>query len=294
MFSLRKQISNLDDLSEIHRSLTEAYGAAIDAVAERMPDSPKELFEDPRRNLKSLKSAAQSSLPKSDLQKLAQQVTAQITDYGQRISGYLKRQQKETKDILDLLSSVTDTVSKRDKENSVRLQSISKKLRLLTTTDDLAEIKWKLAQEVEQFEKSIADMDRTNEAALDRLRDSVKRVEPAPSRPAATAAASTPFPRKPGVRFCLGLIQLSAPSSEASALISTRIDADDRVEKLSDLEYLVLKAGTLIETADLLELLRRELERHRIDAQVGAAEQTRGESKEELLARARESFRPRK
>ena len=293
MFSLRKQISNLDDLSEILRSLTEAYGAAIEAVAERMPDSPKELFEDPRRQLKSLKGAAQSSLPKSDLQKLAQQVTAQITDYGQRISGYLKRQQKETKDILDLLSSVTDTVSKRDKENSVRLQSISKKLRLLTTTDDLAEIKWKLAQEVEQFEKSIADMDRTNEAALDRLRDSVKRVEPAPSRPAAVAA-STPFPRKPGVRFCLGLIQLSAPSSEASALISTRIDADDRVEKLSDLEYLVLKAGTLIETADLLELLRRELERHRIDAQVGAAEQTRGESKEELLARARASFRPRK
>jgi hypothetical protein len=135
-------------------------------------------------------------------------------------------------------------------------------------------------------------MDRTNEAALDRLRDSVKRVEPAPARPG--AAASTPFPRKPGVRFCLGLIQLSAPASEAPALISTRIDSDDRLEKLSDLEYLVLKAGTLIETADLLELLRRELERHRIDAQVGAAEQTRGESKEELLARARESFRPRK
>lgn len=290
MFSLRKQISNLDDLSETHRSLLEAYGVAIEAVAERMPDAPKELFEEPRRNLKSLKGAAQSSMPKSELQKLGQQVAAQITDYGQRVTGYLKRQQKETKDILDLLSSVTDTVSKRDKENSVRLQSISKKLRLLTTTDDLAEIKWKLAQEVEQFEKSIADMERTNQAALDRLRDSVKRVEP--QRIAAPAA--TPMPRKPGVRFCLGLIQLAAPSSEASALLTTRIDADDRLEKLNDLEYLILKAGTLIETADLLEMLRRELERHRIDAQVGAAEQTRGESKEELLARARESFRPRK
>lgn len=289
MFSLRKQISNLDDLAETHKSLVEAYGAAIDTVAEKLPETPKELFEEPRRNLKTLRGAVQGPVPKSELQKLGQQVTGQIGDYGQRVTGYLKRQQKETKDILDLLSSVTDTVSKRDKENSVRLQSISKKLRLLTTTEDLAEIKWKLAQEVEQFEKSIADMERTNEAALDRLRESVKKVEPA----RAAGPVSTPMPRKPGVRFCLGLIQLSAPSAEAAAVIATRVDADDRVEKLSDLEYVILKAGTLIDTADLLELLRRELERHRIDAQVGAAEQTRGESKEVLMARARESFRPR-
>lgn len=286
MFSLRRQINNLDDLAVTQKALLDAYAAAIDAVAEKMPDSPRELFEDARQKLKQRRAALAGTFTLTDIQKQGVSTTADIGDYGQRITGYLRRQQAETRDILELLSTVTDTVSKRDKENSVRLQNITKKLRLLTTAEDLAEIKWKLTQEVEQFEKSIAEMDRTNEAAIERLRESARRP--------ATPNASPLPPRKPGVRFCLGLIQLLTPAAgDADTVIRASVDADDRVEKLSEREYVILKAGSLVETADLLELIRRELERSRIDALVGAAEQTRGETKDQLLERARQSFRPR-
>ena len=132
MFSLRKQISHLDDISDAYKHLMESFGAVMDAVVKYLPDSPKELLDEPRRQLKTIRAGVQPSLDKKGIIDTRDRFSGAVEDYGKKLTGYVRRQERETMEILDLLSSVADQFAKRDKDHGGRMQSIARKLRLLT------------------------------------------------------------------------------------------------------------------------------------------------------------------
>ena len=286
MFSLRKQISHLDDISETYKHLIEGLGAVMDAVVKYLPDSPKELFDEPRRQLKTIRAGVQSTLDKEGITDTRDRFNGAVEDYGKKLTGYVRRQERETMEILDLLSSVADQFAKRDKDHGGRMQSIARKLRLLTTGTDLAEIKWKLAQEVEQLEKAMEDVTRGNEAVLQRLQESlVDKRSPAPllmdgNRPVVQ--------RRPG-RQCLAVFVVEAADRRVSTIVGSFREAQDHFECLSPTEFALTKECSLMDMINVMEAIREQLQKAGFECQTGAAERLRGEEKEDLLRRARES-----
>ena len=286
MFSLRKQISHLDDISETYQHLIEGLGAVMDAVVKYLPDSPKELFDEPRRHLKTIRAGVQSTLDKEGITDTRDRFNGAVEDYGKKLTGYVRRQERETMEILDLLSSVADQFAKRDKDHGGRMQSIARKLRLLTTGTDLAEIKWKLAQEVEQLEKAMEDVTRGNEAVLQRLQESlVDKRSPAPllmdgNRPVVQ--------RRPG-RQCLAIFAVEAADRRVSTIVGSFREAQDHFECLSPTEFALTKECSLMDMINVMEAIREQLQKAGFECQTGAAERLRGEEKEDLLRRARES-----
>ena len=286
MFSLRKQISHLDDISETYKHLIEGLGAVMDAVVKYLPDSPKELFDEPRRHLKTIRAGVQSTLDKEGITDTRDRFNGAVEDYGKKLTGYVRRQERETMEILDLLSSVADQFAKRDKDHGGRMQSIARKLRLLTTGTDLAEIKWKLAQEVEQLEKAMEDVTRGNEAVLQRLQESlVDKRSPAPllmdgDRPVVQ--------RRPG-RQCLAIFAVEAADRRVSTIVGSFREAQDHFECLSPTEFALTKECSLMDMINVMEAIREQLQKAGFECQTGAAERLRGEEKEDLLRRARES-----
>lgn len=286
MFSLRKQISHLDDISETYKHLVEGFGAVMDAVVKYLPDSPKELFDEPRRQMKTVRAGVQTTLDKEGIADTRDRFNGAVEDYGKKLTGYVRRQERETMEILDLLSSVADQFAKRDKDHGGRMQSIARKLRLLTTGTDLAEIKWKLALEVEQLEKAMEDVTRGNEAVLQRLQESLtdKRTPAAilmdGDRPVVQ--------RRPG-RQCLAVFVVEAADRRVSTIIGSFREAQDHFECLSPTEFALTKECSLMDMINVMEAIGEQLYKAGFECQTGTAERLRGEEKEDLLRRARES-----
>ncbi len=287
MFSLRKQISQLDDISATYKHLIEGLGAVMDSVVKHLPEAPKELLDEPRRQLKTIRAGVQPNLDKDGITDTRDRFNTAVEDYGKRLTGYVRRQERETMEILDLLSSVADQFAKRDKDHGGRMQSIARKLRMLTTGTDLAEIKWKLAQEVEQLERAMEDMTRGNTAVLQRLQESLVDLR----RPAAVHASSLQgpaVPRRPG-RQCMALFSVRPADQRARTLIEAFREPQDRLEAISATEFGLTKECSLPDIIAVMEAVTERLRQAGFDCHAGAAERLRGEEATDLVRRARES-----
>jgi hypothetical protein len=231
MFSLRKQISHLDEVSETQKLLTEALAALMDSVLKHLPASPKESLEEPRRNLKDIRAGVVPTLDKDRINDTRDRFDTSMEDYGKRLTGYVRRQERETMEILDLLSSVADQFAKRDTNHASRMQSIARKLRLLLTGTDLAEIKWKLAEEVEQFEKAMEDVTLGNAAVLQHLQESLVGLRPsAPPRTDSRSGIRVPsVQRRPG-RQCVALFLVDRPDQRVKQILSAFVEPQDHLD----------------------------------------------------------------
>lgn len=285
MFSLRRQIKSLDDIDSTFKSLIDAYGALLEAVFKYFPAAPRELFEEARKQGKTLRAALGEAPTRASIRAAQDQADIAVKDYGQRVELYVKQQEQETKDILTLFASVAESMAKRDKQNAVRFTSISKKLKLLSTSSDLSEIKWKLAEEVDQLERSVADMARENESALARLQEDLTTARSRPQQAVKRTA-----------KICVAVFRLDGPSASAEDAITfvrALSTPGDSVTRHSEKELLLISNSTLLEMAGRAEAIRAEMERRFLFiCHKGVAEQLRGESMEELTRRAAESARP--
>lgn len=280
-----------DDPAESHKLTVKHYGDAMDAVAKHFPDAPRDLFEELKREVRTVRSSLEPHLHRGILDDLGARFTTAVEEFGKRVNGYLRRQDQETRDILKLVSAMTETIGKHDTDYSLRFQGITRKLKTLTSSSDLTEIKWQLAAEVEQLEKSVADMNRDTAASILRLQQSVahfeKKAEPPPV--AASPLPGTPEPLKARRRFCVGLFLIEPVTESALSFLYSRCSPGDALEKTRQGEYIILKDCTLLDMADEVAKVRKELERMGITCKAGAAEMMKGEEKAVVVGRARAS-----
>ncbi|MFN0169119.1 MAG: hypothetical protein ACKV22_22060 [Bryobacteraceae bacterium] len=171
MFSLRKHITQIDDLESLFRQLLACYQEAISGFAKHLPASPKSLFEEPRSQLKAIKSGLGSHPNRGNIEAAREELDRLLKAFGRHLDDYLKQQEKDTKEVMAIIARLTESLARRDTQHSVRFHGITRKLRLLATGQDLEVIKRGLSEEVTQLERYIEDMDRENREAVERLRD---------------------------------------------------------------------------------------------------------------------------
>jgi len=294
----QNKIAAGDDRVDVHKLLVRHYGDAMDALAKHFPETPRDLFDELKKELRVIRASLEPHLHQALLDDLGRRFTYVAEEMGKRVNGYLRRQDQETRDILKLMSTMTETISRHDKDYAIRFQGITKKLKNLTASVDLAELKWQLAAEVEQLEKTVADMSRDTGTSIARLQESLAHYEAKPegghkgdgrSLDAMSAALAGPEPLKARRRFCVGLFLIEPVTESALSFLYSRCLPGDALEKTRQGEYIIVKDCTLLDMASEAANVRRELERMGIGCKAGAAEMMKGESKDVVVGRARAS-----
>jgi hypothetical protein len=112
-------------------------------------------------------------------------VDRELANWGKTTEASFEAQERETKDAMAAVAVMAEALGSHEKTYGARFRGISKKLRLLTTSNDISEIRKKLQGEIELLEQYVNEMTRESESALDRLRD----LDKARKARAATVAA---------------------------------------------------------------------------------------------------------
>ena len=279
--------------------------AALESAVTHLPKSMKEQSVDFRKNIKEVCNETESSHSPDLLKDVRKRVDREFQLLGRRIDDRFESHSQETKGALAAIAVIAESLSAGEKTHSVRFKGISRKLRLLTTSNDLTEVRRKLADEVEMLEKYVDEMSRDTQTALQRLNQATTTPKP--------PAASCGQTRKQledairariskGERFAVVRLHSEGHAknlAEEGALdlvvrrLADVFEAPDAAGVWTEDSFLALTRLPLPETAARIDIVERDLSNklgQRIDGT--ALESRPGDNPAALLARIEQMAQP--
>lgn len=167
----------MDDLSGLFNLAVEVYGETIEDIGKHFPDSNKPLREEYRKKLKQIRGALLVTPDRQTITETRKRLDAELQAHGKTLGEHVHQQESDVKQIMGMIASMADSMATREKQHNVRFKGIAKQLRLLTTAQDLGEIRQKLAAEIDQLEKYVEEMARDTQEALDRVQTDLRSRE---------------------------------------------------------------------------------------------------------------------
>lgn len=171
LVTLNEPIHLLRELQERLEGLLGSYRSAIAMLGEYTPRTPPDLYADHRERLRSLARRLAGQPSAGQLKETEQLLAQELETYGRKLEQHIRRQEKEAREIMATLSVMIESMAAREKTYNVRFRGISKKIRELSSVDNLSEIRQRLADQVIQLERYVADMARDTDAAVARVRE---------------------------------------------------------------------------------------------------------------------------
>ncbi len=160
----------VEDPAVTLREAVRCYVALLTGIVEHAPDTLKQLKEDYGHHLRKIRDEVNGSTPTARLfQDSDKRAQAQLKGYGKGVDRHIQQREKDAREVMSLMASMAESIASQEKQYNVRFKGIAKKLRLLTTAQDMAEIRQRLTEEVTQLEKYSEDMTRDTRVALERV-----------------------------------------------------------------------------------------------------------------------------
>ena len=188
--SLHGEMYRLDIVEELLHDAVKAYQTLIDLLIAHIPKAARDFSQEHKKRLKQIRNLLDSKPTKPLLGEVRQQLEKSITAFTQALDTQLGHQEKETRQVMAIVAVMAESMADREKQYNVRFRGIGKKLRVLTTSNDIAEIRRKLEAEVSQLEKYVDEMARDTESAVSRVQLELRQKEPPPTPSAAEMPAS--------------------------------------------------------------------------------------------------------
>lgn len=171
--SLSEQFNNLEWIEATRDAAIQLWRASMMSMSEAMPTMPRQISEPHRKSLKQLVDEMPNKPAPDIIEQRKQKTHEIIKSYGAQMGNFIDSQDKEAKAVLNSVAQLTDTLSGFDQRYTVRFQGITKKLRLLATSNDLGEIRTKLDAEVNQLERCLEEQQRDTHSAMSRLTEDI-------------------------------------------------------------------------------------------------------------------------
>ncbi len=175
--SLSEQFSSLEWIEATRDAAIQLWRSSMISMSEAIPVSPRQICDPHRKSLKQLVDEMPNGPAPNIIEQRKQKTNAILKSYGAQMGSYIDSQDKEAKAVLNSVAHLTETLSAFDQRYAVRLQGITKKLRLLATSNDLGEIRSKLDSECIQLEKCLEEQSRDTQGAMQRLTEDVSKSE---------------------------------------------------------------------------------------------------------------------
>lgn len=170
-YSLNGQIASFGNLEETLDTAMAGYRGTLDSVVNHTPRILKEQSGDLKKNLRQIRVRLEGQPSTALLKETVKDVDRELSHWGKTTEAGFEAQERETKDAMAAVAVLAEALGGHEKTYGVRFRGISKKLRLLTTSNDISEIRKKLQGEIELLEQYCEEMTKETEAALGRMRE---------------------------------------------------------------------------------------------------------------------------
>ncbi|MCX6609526.1 MAG: hypothetical protein NTW74_01600 [Acidobacteria bacterium] len=175
--SLSEQFTSLEWIEATRDAAIQLWRSSMLGMSEAMPASPKQICDPHRKSIKQLVEDMPNKPAPNVIEQRKQKTMEILKSYGAQMGSYIDSQDKEAKAVLNSVAQLTETLSGFDQRYAVRLQGITKKLRLLATSNDLGEIRTKLSAECTQLEKCLEEQQRDTRSAMQRLNEDLSKSD---------------------------------------------------------------------------------------------------------------------
>ncbi len=263
--SLHEEMQSYGSLQQMIEELVGAYRGALDSLMQHTPKTSAAGAPDWRKNIRQLRARFDTSLSIPVVKETAKAVNREIAVWGSATESHFERQEKETKEAMAAVAVMAEVLSAQEQTYGVRFRGISKKLRILTTSNDIAEIRRKLQSEIELLEQYVDAMAADSRSALGSVRQ-LQRAEARPDDAVAgpDVAQAIRSNVTTGDRVSVVVVSLPAGASRqhgamVQARLSEAFECRDLAGPVSGGLYLAVTRLSLPETAARLEVVERDL-----------------------------------
>ncbi len=329
MLSLTRFIHQIDEIDALYEELLSSYKALVESLERHAAGLGTEL-EEHRRNVRRVGSMIGDGRDRKTLERIRQELDEELKMHGRHLEQHLGSQEREVKEILGALAAVAEWMSTREQKYGPRFRGVARKLQALSASQNLAELRSRLADEVSQLEQYVGDMEEDTRHALARLESDVEeprrrlegggRENQAGGDFASRAQAESDIQIRvrAGQRFCItrfaidGFAALTTQQTTSftqeltgqfGARLIQLLGRGHQIYHWGDGDLLLLTIGGLPEMAGRAAQAERHLSAtYRLDGEPGkplvtvrcrsgSAEYIRGESADRLLRRVEETMR---
>ena len=314
--SVHGEMYRLDVVEDLLKDAIRAYQSLLEALAAHIPKTARDAGQEHSKRLKQIRNLLDSTPTRPLIGSVRQQMDRAVDQFANELDLQLGRQEQEAKQVMAIVAVMAESMADREKQYNVRFRGIGKKLRVLSTSNDLAEIRRKLEAEVAQLEKYVDDMAKDTQSAVSRLQMELRQVhKPEPVEASAPAIAGRREAEqaiesrcKLDLRFCaarfsidnipavaaqFGLAAASGLLEQVATVIRQQFEEMDLVCRWSDQDLVVVTDVVLPEVAmrvaDLEETLagpytsgNREVT---LSVRTCVIERLRGEATKETVGR---------
>lgn len=261
--SLSEQFSSLDWIEATRDAAIQLWRSSMISMSEAMPSSPKQICDPHRKSIKQLVEDMPNKPAPNVIEQSKLKTMEILKSYGAQMGSFIDSQDKEAKAVLTTVAQLTETLSGFDQRYAVRLQGITKKLRLLATSNDLTEIRTKLSAECAQLEKCLEEQQRDTRGAMQRLNEDLtksdnrkQRAIPGPgSQHASDSLLILEFAVSGWDRYCLVRYEFHSRPGAAAWPSKEKAILDALPERLGHLVKAVVPKTAVILAAVQCQLL---------------------------------------
>ncbi len=170
MISLRKSLSELDQLEELFRTSLQCYVSAVGSIENHQVEADGKLLADHRRRLKDLRRKVAADPTVQTLERSRSQLEEELREYSAEVGGLFRHKQQEIKRILGILAEAADTLSSRSNDHAAQFRGVARELESVARLENLADMRLRLADGVAALKACTESMHQSNQSSVSSLR----------------------------------------------------------------------------------------------------------------------------
>lgn len=222
MISLKRSLDKYESIEQLHAATLAGLLAILASVEKHAVPSQEETQSRHRAALRALRRQVAADPNPEVLRTSTDYLDDELKEYADQVGEFYQRREVEIRAIIRLMAKASESLQSDSTKYSDRFGNFAKQLESLVEIDELAEIRRRLAREVERMRAAVEEMSAANSATLGQLQQQLKqyeqrlkRAEEIASRDPLTGAANRREGERQiisrvnaGQKFCIILLDL--------------------------------------------------------------------------------------
>jgi len=174
LISLRKTVTELDRLEELHRAAINCYSQALRSSEQHVVELDASQAAHFRSQLQALRQKLQADTNARELESVQSSFDAELKDYVQKTCGQVQRLRKDVQAAAAAVEAFAGSVNESEMQLESGLKRELQSLNQTAASDDLQEIRGAIRSTTSKFSAIIEQMRAGNQLAIAQLKDEIR------------------------------------------------------------------------------------------------------------------------
>ncbi len=174
MISLRKTVTELDRLEELHRAAVHCYSEALRSSSQHVVELEASEAAQFRSQLQALRDQLQADADARQLESVQSNFEAELKGYGEKTRAQVQRLRKDVQAAADAMATFAGTVNESEVLLEHGLKRELQQLSKAAASDDIQEIRGAIHTATAKIAASVDQMRTSNQLAIAQLKDEIR------------------------------------------------------------------------------------------------------------------------